>query len=67
MEFNKEISMTRLISNKLVTRLFKKLVLTSDQWSQLQLDFRDKEPKNYICSMYGLKSSEYRALKIYYS
>ena len=59
--------MTKYESNKILSRLLKKLVLTGDQWSQLQTDFNNHEPKNYICGMYGLKSSDYRALKIYYS
>jgi hypothetical protein len=59
--------MTKYESNRITTRLFKKLVFTSEQWEQLQLDFVNREPKNYVCAMYGLKSSNYRALKTYYS
>lgn len=57
--------MNDITYKKILNRTFKNVCLTDHEWDNLFKDLREKT-KTEVCAKYGLKNSQYKAIKRYF-
>jgi len=51
--------------NELMNRVLNRVKLPNITWNSLTEDFKNKEPKDFICRKYGIKPADLKYIKRY--